>query len=550
MKKVGNYTLVGRIGGGQFGNVFKGINEKTKEEFAIKAINKRKMNSNRKLRTLFDTEVAVMKKIKHPNIIHLHDFLETTNNFYLILDYCNGGDLEAHLKKNKSLGEEESIYFLMQISNGFKELHKFKIMHRDFKLANIFLHDDKVVIGDFGFAKSGSEMAETKLGSPFTMAPELLNARGRLRYTNKADLWSVGVCFYQMIFGIPPFSARALSDLQRQVNTRSGRNLRFPPSHPISSECKDLLRKMMDPNPHTRISWYEFFNHKLFDLYNKGKMKKKDMRQSVMFKNHEDKVKNLWKKNQKQRVGEIDLIQDPEKIRIEKTNSEPVIKNSKQKRKRNYSVMRYIHHKKIIVFMMQNCRKLRNLSKQKDKIGTDISISLMKAAILLLTKGIIYNKIAVETIKKKKNTLQLSQFEQFLKSKYSDKIYNELLRDVNIYNSLLTHLQTKLKNDFGIIHNDLKLVYDLSNQNNPSINIVEKLLKTELDQLIQNFKKMKPSLNNELSKEFLHTLGYLYLNTNTQINFPFMISNIKFDWRQFESGLNDEFFNKLMKKII
>lgn len=100
------------------------------------------------------------------------------------------------MKKNKCLGEEESIYFLKQIMNGFRELHSHKIMHRDFKLANIFLNDDNIVIGDFGFAKSGEDMASTKLGSPITMAPELLNATSGLRYTNKADLWSIGVCFY------------------------------------------------------------------------------------------------------------------------------------------------------------------------------------------------------------------------------------------------------------------------------------------------------------------------------------------------------------------
>lgn len=112
--------------------------------------------------------------------------------------------------------------------NGFRELHSHKIMHRDFKLANIFLNDDNIVIGDFGFAKSGEDMASTKLGSPITMAPELLNATSGLRYTNKADLWSIGVCFYQMIFGKTPFEATDLEDLKNLVKTKSGANLFFP----------------------------------------------------------------------------------------------------------------------------------------------------------------------------------------------------------------------------------------------------------------------------------------------------------------------------------
>ena len=191
MKKVGNYTLVSELGKGQFGVVYKAHNTATDEVFAIKSITKQSVMSSPKLKELFDTEVKIMASIKHPNIMHLYELLETNNNYYLVLDYCRSGDMESYVKKHKGLGEEESVYLLMQVMNGFKELHKNKIMHRDFKLANIFLDDDRAVIGDFGFAKSGTEMAQTKLGSPITMAPEiLLNKGGRLAYTNKADLWS------------------------------------------------------------------------------------------------------------------------------------------------------------------------------------------------------------------------------------------------------------------------------------------------------------------------------------------------------------------------
>ena len=68
--------------------------------------------------------MAVMSMIDHPNVLHLHEYLETTNNYYLVIQYCNNGDLENHVKKNNFLGEEESVYFLMQIMNGFRELHK------------------------------------------------------------------------------------------------------------------------------------------------------------------------------------------------------------------------------------------------------------------------------------------------------------------------------------------------------------------------------------------------------------------------------------------
>jgi serine/threonine protein kinase len=116
-----------------------------------------------------------MNDIQHPNIMHLHEFLESKKNYYLVIDYCNKGDLEKYLngQPNKLLSEKEAVYFLKQIMNGFQVLHKKKVMHRDFKLANIFLNEDTLVIGDFGFAKSGHEMTQTVLGTPITMAPEV-----------------------------------------------------------------------------------------------------------------------------------------------------------------------------------------------------------------------------------------------------------------------------------------------------------------------------------------------------------------------------------------
>lgn len=87
-------------------------------------------------------------------------------------------------------------------------------MHRDVKLPNFFLDDSmNIVIGDFGFAKSGVDFASTKLGTPLTMAPELLNSKGG-NYTSKADLWSIGVCLFQILCGKTPFEASTYNELQ------------------------------------------------------------------------------------------------------------------------------------------------------------------------------------------------------------------------------------------------------------------------------------------------------------------------------------------------
>ena len=135
--------------------------------------------------------------------------------------------MENYLKKYGNLSESEAVYFLMQIMNGFRELHKHQIMHRDVKLANMFLKEDTIVIGDFGFAKQGVETTKTRLGTPITMAPELLMSK-ESSYTNKADLWSIGVVFYQLLFGKNPFDSKNYQELKNKVRTQSGDRLIFP----------------------------------------------------------------------------------------------------------------------------------------------------------------------------------------------------------------------------------------------------------------------------------------------------------------------------------
>ena len=112
-KKVGDYILVNELGKGQFGKVFKALNLKQKHKvYAIKCIAKEKLENNPLLTRLFNTEVAVMSKIKHPNVMHLFEFMETRSNFYLVLQYCNNGDLEGYMKKNGRLCEKGNYMFI------------------------------------------------------------------------------------------------------------------------------------------------------------------------------------------------------------------------------------------------------------------------------------------------------------------------------------------------------------------------------------------------------------------------------------------------------
>lgn len=270
-KRVGRYQMVEEIGKGQYGLVYKAVdlesNDPLKRTVAVKQVAKEKVHKSDLMKRLFVAEVQVMQTLnmkEHDNLLSMQDFIETGNNYYLVVKFCRDGDLETRLKKKKRFSETESVFFLKQIMNGFTELYKHKIMHRDFKLANIFLDRHELVIGDFGFAKMGQEMASTKLGTPYNMAPELLLAKGKVPYTNKTDLWSIGICFYQMLYGVLPFEAFTMDELKNEVVNKSAENTRFHSNVTISSNAKDLLIRLLQVKPEKRINWLDFFDHPIF----------------------------------------------------------------------------------------------------------------------------------------------------------------------------------------------------------------------------------------------------------------------------------------------
>jgi len=219
---------------------------------------------------LLENEIKVLKSCDNVNIIKLYDMKKTANNFYLILEYCNEGDLGDYLKQKKYLTEEEAVEFLIQIFNAFKTLIKNNIMHRDFKLANILKHNGNIKIADFGFSKlMGKEgMTGTMLGSPLNMAPEVLDGA---YYNNKADIWSIGTVFYELLFGKPPYVAGNIIDLIKNIKNQQ---LKFPKKiNNISPECEDVIRRMLTVNPEERAGWDELWKHKI-NFYREEKIKK------------------------------------------------------------------------------------------------------------------------------------------------------------------------------------------------------------------------------------------------------------------------------------
>ena len=119
---------------------------------------------------------------------------------------------------------------------------------------NIFFHNGVIKLGDFGFCKnlnSADEMTKTMLGSPIYMAPEVL--KGEI-YSNKADIWSLGVVLYEMLFGQCPYQSNSIANLIEVLNNQT---LSFPGS--ISNYLKNIITRMLTKDPMQRIGWMELF---------------------------------------------------------------------------------------------------------------------------------------------------------------------------------------------------------------------------------------------------------------------------------------------------
>ena len=133
---------------------------------------------------------------------------QTNNNMYIVTEYCEDGDLRNFIKRKRRVSEAEALKILRDIMNGFKYLCNHEIIHRDLKPANILIHNGRCKISDFGFAKNlefgESTILRSVVGTPLYMSPQILSKQS---YTNKSDLWSVGLIFYEMIYGQTPWPA-------------------------------------------------------------------------------------------------------------------------------------------------------------------------------------------------------------------------------------------------------------------------------------------------------------------------------------------------------
>jgi serine/threonine-protein kinase ULK/ATG1 len=274
-KTVGDYVIQSYLSKGAYSLVYKGIHTKNQTLAAIKIIRKNCVPNFEPMMKELVTEVSIMKKFNHPNIIGVLDFMETSSNVYIVIQFCNNQDLQTYLQRNglEFVIEEQGVYFLRQIASAFAALTAQNIVHRDFKLTNLCVNNDTLIVCDLGAGMklNPDSYSQEFVGTPSYCAPELVELygnrnKGAKGYNSKVDLWAIGVSYYKLLFGKLPFKKCPMNQLRKVIHENAGPNLVIPREvNYISEESEDLLRRMLTEDPQQRISWKEFFTHPLFD---------------------------------------------------------------------------------------------------------------------------------------------------------------------------------------------------------------------------------------------------------------------------------------------
>eukprot|EP01017_Pseudomicrothorax_dubius_P025565 TRINITY_DN2774_c0_g1_i12.p1 TRINITY_DN2774_c0_g1~~TRINITY_DN2774_c0_g1_i12.p1 ORF type:complete len:549 (+),score=73.44 TRINITY_DN2774_c0_g1_i12:1025-2671(+) len=243
------FEILGAIGRGSGSSVFKIRSRGDGLIYAMKVIN-RKVIDKSTLQARYRRELEIHSSLDHPNIVKLHASFEDEDNLYLIMEYCEGGELYKYLQQKTSLNEQEAAYISFEIAKGICYFHKMNIVHRDLKLGNILLTKDYVPkICDFGLAlkltdNEGDEMGIC--GTPNYLAPEVLDKKG---YSLKSDCWAFGCILYSLIQGQPPFEAPSVQETLTKI-----RNMNFRLPKGVTLNLSILLEGLLTQNVKKRYS--------------------------------------------------------------------------------------------------------------------------------------------------------------------------------------------------------------------------------------------------------------------------------------------------------
>ncbi|XP_017442470.1 CBL-interacting serine/threonine-protein kinase 9 isoform X2 [Vigna angularis] len=233
--RLGKYELGKTIGEGSFAKVKFAKNVENGNHVAIKILDRSHVLSH-KMTEQLKKEISAMKIINHPNVVKIYEVMASKTKIYIVLELINGGELFDKIAQSGRLKEDEARSYFHQLINAVDYCHSRGVYHRDLK---------------------EDELLRTACGTPNYVAPEVLNDRGYVGSTS--DIWSCGVILFVLMAGYLPFDEPSQMALYKKIC-----RAQFTCPSWFSSEAKKLLKRILDPNPLTRIKIPEILEDEWF----------------------------------------------------------------------------------------------------------------------------------------------------------------------------------------------------------------------------------------------------------------------------------------------
>lgn len=285
------YTLVEKMGDGAFSVVYKAIDNATNENRAIKVVAKNHLSGSQRASVL--KEAAIMRQLKHENIVQLYAFLETPENYFMVLELLPGGELFHQIVRLTYFSEDLSRHVIVQVASAIRYLHEVAgVVHRDIKPENLLFvpcefrpskqrvvnpYDDEskedegefipnvggggigvIKLADFGLSKViWDSKTMTPCGTVGYTAPEIVKDE---TYSKSVDMWALGCVLYTVLCGFPPFYDESIEALTRKV-AKGEYTFLSPWWDSISTSAKDLISHLLTVDPDKRYTIDEFLRH-------------------------------------------------------------------------------------------------------------------------------------------------------------------------------------------------------------------------------------------------------------------------------------------------
>uniref|UniRef100_A0A8C4SQU5 Serine/threonine-protein kinase Nek4 n=1 Tax=Erpetoichthys calabaricus TaxID=27687 RepID=A0A8C4SQU5_ERPCA len=238
------------VGKGSYGEVQLVKHRIEGKQYVVKKLNLQ--TSSRKERKAAEQEAQLLSRLRHPNIVTYRESWEGDDGqLYIVMGFCEGGDLYHRLKEQKGhlLAESQVVEWFVQIAMALQYLHEKHILHRDLKTQNIFLTKTNIIkVGDLGIARvleNQNDMANTLIGTPYYMSPELFSNKP---YNYKSDVWALGCCAYEIATLKHAFNAKDMNSLVYRIV--EGKLPQMPKDY--NPQLGEIIRSMLNKKPEDR----------------------------------------------------------------------------------------------------------------------------------------------------------------------------------------------------------------------------------------------------------------------------------------------------------